>query len=68
MAAAKTPKTPEQTDLKTYEVISPLNHDGTPYAIGDTVDLADAQAAPLLGHTVREPVSEQADQTDEQRA
>lgn len=32
-----------------YEVTSPLNHDGELYAIGDEVELTDAQAAALLG-------------------
>lgn len=46
--------------LKTYRVISPLVHGAmtpngameTRYNIGDQVDLTDAEAAPLLGHTV----------------
>lgn len=36
-----------------YEVVSPLDHDGDHYAVGDTVDLTEAQAAPLLGNTVK---------------
>ena len=36
-----------------YEVISPLDHDGEHYAVGETVDLTEAQAAPLLGNTVK---------------
>jgi hypothetical protein len=36
-----------------YEVTSPLNHDGEDYAIGDQVELTDAQAEPMLAHTVK---------------
>ena len=47
----------------TYAVISPLLHgvivngkaEVTAYEVGDSVDLTDAEAAPLLGHTV-EPI------------
>lgn len=35
-----------------YSVLSPLDHDGVRYAIGETVELSEAQAAPLLDHTV----------------
>ena len=38
---------------KTYKVISPLNHDLEDYAPGDQVELTEAEAAPLLGHTVK---------------
>ena len=46
--------------LKTYRVISPLEHGAmtpngailTRYEIGAEVDLTDAEAEPLLGHTV----------------
>lgn len=41
------------TSTTVYEVTSPLNHDGDVYAIGDQVELTEAQAAPLLGHTVQ---------------
>lgn len=37
----------------TYVVISPLEHDQVLYEIGEEVELTDAQAEPLLGHTVR---------------
>lgn len=36
----------------TYTVTSPLEHDGELYAVGDPVELTDAQAAPLLGLVV----------------
>lgn len=36
-----------------YIVISPLSHDLIDYAVGDEVDLTEAEAVPLLGHTVR---------------
>jgi len=39
----------------TYTVISPLNHDKEHYAPGDPVELTEAQARPLLGHTVEVP-------------
>lgn len=38
---------------KSYEVISPLNHDQADYAIGETVELTEAEAESLLGHTVK---------------
>lgn len=37
----------------TYTVISPLEHDLELYAVGKEVELTEAQAAPLLGHTVQ---------------
>lgn len=36
-----------------YEVTSPLKHDGVDYAVGEGIELTEAQAAPLLGHTVQ---------------
>lgn len=50
----------EPSKKTTYTVISPLRHgvlvDGkaetTDYAPGDPVDLTEAEAQPLLGHTV----------------
>lgn len=45
----------EKVPTKTYEVISPLEHDQVLYKVGETIDLTDAQAAPLKPHTVREP-------------
>lgn len=33
---------------KTYEVAANLTHDGNDYAPGDSIDLADEHAAPLL--------------------
>ena len=51
-AAAKLTKR-EPGDVKPYEVVSPLDHDGERYAIGDQVELSDLHAAPLLGHTVK---------------
>lgn len=38
---------------KTYEVTSPLNHDLVDYEVGSTIELTEAEAAPLLGHTVK---------------
>ena len=52
---ATNPKSPGRAtpaSTTAYVVISPLNHDGDVYAIGDEAELTDAQAAPLLGHTV----------------
>ena len=40
-----------------YEVASPLDHDGTRYAIGESITLSEAQAKELLGHTVIGPVA-----------
>lgn len=60
--APQTPEVPPaataaatQPDTLSYEVISPLHHDGQAYAIGELVNLTERQAAPLLGHTVRLP-------------
>lgn len=36
-----------------FEVISPLQHDGEEYAIGETVELTEAQALALVPHTVK---------------
>lgn len=36
-----------------YVVVSPLRHNGDEYAIGDEVELNEAEAAQLLGHTVK---------------
>lgn len=60
----KAEKAADKTTEKTYVVVSPLHH-GRPdpagkavvpptiYAVGDEVELTDAEAAPLLGHTVQ---------------
>lgn len=57
MAADKKPTAgqadPIERKKAVYIVISPLSHDLVEYVIGDEVALADAEAAPLLGHTVR---------------
>ncbi len=37
----------------TYEVISPLNHNLVDFEVGSVVELTEAEAAPLLGHTVK---------------
>lgn len=48
MATAK-----KDATKKTFEVISPLQHDLVDYEVGSTVELTAAEAAPLLGHTVK---------------
>lgn len=56
-------KSGEAQATATYEVVSPLLHgvlvDGqaveTRYEVGDPVELTEAEAAPLLGHTVKVP-------------
>lgn len=54
MPAKKTPATKAEAAVQAlYEVVSPLNHDGESYAIGDQVELTAARAEPLLGHTVK---------------
>lgn len=40
-----------------YIVISPLSHDLVEYAVGDEVDLTEAEAAPLLSLAVKPPPS-----------
>jgi hypothetical protein len=52
---ADAPKAPTAS----YTVIDPLKFDGDDYAVGDTVELTEAQAAPLLG-TVVKPVATEA--------
>ena len=39
---------------RTYKVTGPLEHDGKLYAAGDEVELADAQATPLLGLAIED--------------
>lgn len=61
--ATRNPASAGQADAKTasYTVISPLVHGvlvkdkpvETRYEIGETVELTEAEAAPLLGHTVK---------------
>ncbi|GCL64322.1 hypothetical protein [Pseudaquabacterium pictum] len=61
MATNRNPASAEQAKTATYNVISPLTHGvlvkdkpvETRYEIGDQVDLTEAEAAPLLGHTVQ---------------
>lgn len=50
--ATKIDKT-AKAETKNYEVLGNLQHDGEPYAKGDTVALTEAQAAPLLGEVVQ---------------
>ncbi|RQO63126.1 hypothetical protein DBR47_00705 [Paucibacter sp. KBW04] len=38
---------------KTYDVVAQLRFDGEDYADGETVDLTESEAKPLLGHTVK---------------
>jgi len=56
--ATAAPKTPEaqaaKATKKRYVVISPLRHDGERYAEGDEIELSQAVAEQLLGHTVKE--------------
>ena len=44
----------EKAPTKTYEVISPLEHDNVLYKVGEPVELTDAQADQLKPHTVRD--------------
>lgn len=41
-----------------YKVKSPLNHDNQDYKIGETIELTEKQAEPLLGHTLALPGEE----------
>lgn len=58
--ATRNPTSADQAKTATYNVISPLTHGvmvkdkavETRYEIGDQVELTEAEAAPLLGHTV----------------
>lgn len=43
---------PPTDGRQVYQVISPLELDGKPYAIGETVRLTEAEAQPLRPHTV----------------
>lgn len=49
MATAKPPK----AEKASYIVTSPLEHDQVFYKPGEEVELTEAQAEPLLGHTVK---------------
>jgi hypothetical protein len=40
--------------VRQYLVVSPLQHDLQNYPIGSKVTLSPEQAAPLLGHTIKE--------------
>lgn len=61
--ATRNPASADQADAKTasYIVISPLLRGAvvkeklveTRYEVGETVELTEAEAAPLLGHTVQ---------------
>jgi hypothetical protein len=42
----------EKAEKATYVVVSPLDHDQVRYALGEEVELTEAEAEPLLGHTV----------------
>lgn len=50
--SAETSK-PKETSTSEYEVLSRLDHDGETYLPGSTVQLTDAQAAPLIGGAVK---------------
>lgn len=54
MATTPKAKKPE-ADAPTapFIVVSPLEHDGELYVIGETVELTEKQAEPLFGHTVQ---------------
>ena len=60
MSAPKKTTTPKNSaaakaaasEKVSYLVRSPLLHDGVAYAEDDEVELTEAEAAPLLGHTV----------------
>lgn len=51
MATAKPVK--DSAEKATYVVISPLQHDKKDYQVDDEVELTEAQAEKLLGHTVK---------------
>jgi hypothetical protein len=46
--------------VTTYTVLSPLEHDQEPYAVGESIELTPEQAAPLLGVKAIEPAPAQA--------
>lgn len=46
--------------MKKYTVNSPLNHDNQAYAIGDTVEMSEEQAAHLVARERITPVAEKA--------
>ncbi len=63
MAAKKTP-TAADAPKASYTVIAPLSHDQFDYAIGETVELTEAEAKPLLGLAVEETKTDADAQTD----
>ncbi len=45
---------------KTYEVASPITHDGEDYAVGESITLEDKAAAPLLAvKAIAEPAAKE---------
>jgi hypothetical protein len=44
---------PKAAEKAVYIVISPLEHNLKAFAVGDEIELTEAQAAPLLPHTVK---------------
>lgn len=53
VAAAPVPPPVGANGTRWYRVVSPLDHDQQPYAIGAELELTEVQAEPLLGHTVQ---------------
>ncbi len=49
MAKVNKAKVQDDTSVGRYKVLSPLRHDGDNYAVDETVELTEKQAAPLLG-------------------
>lgn len=54
---ARKPRIPSgaTSDLRSYPVLSPLDHDNEPYAIGETVEMDEGVATPLIAQGVLGP-------------
>ena len=57
--AKNAPRDPS-VELPSYEVLAPLEHDGTAYSAGDLVQLDDAASAALLAVNVVRPAEQTA--------
>lgn len=50
---AESKKTTAKSATAQFEVVSRLEHDGETYMPGDTVELTEAQALPLIGGAIK---------------
>jgi len=60
-AKSKTVAAADAAPVAEYEALSPINHDGDDYAIGEIIELTDAQAKQLLEVNAIKPLVQTAD-------